>query len=159
VDNAISEIAYDASVGAIQDQAGVLDSLRSRAGTLLAAAALVSSFLGGQALQESGGLEVWSLTTVALGAFVASAVLALLILWPFDFWFSVSARAVLDAVRLQDAAGGTSVDELRRALALQLEWRYDENAEKIRRLQWAFEAAIVALVVEVAVWLFVLWRA
>jgi hypothetical protein len=44
-----ARVVYDASVRAAQDQAGVLDSLRTRAGTLLAAAALVSSFLGGQA--------------------------------------------------------------------------------------------------------------
>jgi hypothetical protein len=49
-----ARIAYDASIHAIQDQANVLDGLRSRAGTVLAAAALVSSFLGGQALQDVG---------------------------------------------------------------------------------------------------------
>jgi hypothetical protein len=45
------------------------------------------------------------------------------------------------------------------ALALQLEWRYDQNARKIRWLQWAFQLAIVFLVFEVATWIVVLWRA
>jgi len=158
VDNEVSEIAYDASVRAIQDQAGVLDGLRTRAGTVLAAAALVSSFLGGQALRDSSQLEIWSLTTAAIGAFVASAVLALVILWPFEFRFSLSARALIEAVDERDAAGETSLGELHRVLALQLEWRYDENARRIRWLLWAFETAIVALVLEVAAWLLVLWR-
>jgi hypothetical protein len=158
VDNEVSRVAYDASVRAIQDQASVLDSLRTRAGTVLAAAALVSSFLGGQALREAHHLDVWSLTTVAVFAFVSSALLALLILWPFEFRFSLSAGALLDAVREHDEEGGTSVAELLQVLARQLEWRYDDNARRIRWLLWAFEAAIVALVTEVAVWLLVLWR-
>jgi len=57
-----------------------------------------------------------------------------------------------------EAAEGTSVGELYRVLALQLEWRYDENSAKIRWLLWSFEAAIVSLIAEVALWLFVLWR-
>jgi hypothetical protein len=158
MDNEVSRIAYDASVRAVQDQAGVLDGLRTRAGTVLAAAALVSSFLGGQALRLSAHLDVWSLTTVAVSAFVGSALLALLILWPFEFRFSLSARALLDAVQQHEAKGGTSVGELLEVLARQLEWRYDDNAQKIRWLLWAFEAAIVALIVEVAAWLLVLWR-
>jgi hypothetical protein len=120
VDNEVSQIAYDPSVRAIQDQAGMLDSLRTRAGTVLAAAALVSSFLGGQALREATHLNVLSLTTAAISAFVASAVLALLTLWPFEFRFSLSARALLDAVDQHESAGGTSVGELLSVLARQL---------------------------------------
>jgi hypothetical protein len=114
LDNGASRIAYDASVRAIQDQASVLDGLRTRAGTMLAAAALVSSFLGGQALRGSTGLKLWSLTTLAIGAFVLSAVLALLILWPFAFRFSLSAGALINAVDEHEAAGGTSLRELYR---------------------------------------------
>jgi hypothetical protein len=44
MDNDASQIAYDASLRAIEEQAGVLDGLRTRAGTVLAAAALVSSW-------------------------------------------------------------------------------------------------------------------
>jgi hypothetical protein len=103
-------------------------------------------------------LELVSLTTGAICAFALSALLALLILWPFEFRFSLSARALLEAAEEHEVKDEASVGELRRALALQLEWRYDENARKIKWLLWAFEAAIVALVAEVGVWLFVLWR-
>src|SRR5712691_11147208 len=143
MDNEIAQLAYDASVRAIQDQAGVLDGLRTRAGTVLAAAALVSSFLGGQALRDSSHLELLSLTTAAVGAFVTSALLALVILWPFEFRFSLSARALLEAVQEHETRDEASVGELRRVLALQLEWKYDQNASKIRWLLWAFETAIV----------------
>src|SRR6266496_650368 len=79
MDNKIAQLAYDASVRAIQDQAGVLDGLRTRAGTVLAAAALVSSFLGGQALRDSSHLELLSLTTAAVGEL--RRVLALQLEW------------------------------------------------------------------------------
>jgi hypothetical protein len=55
---AIYQLAYDASVRAIGDQASVREALRSRAGPIFAAAALVTSFLGGHALTQlsRGGL-------------------------------------------------------------------------------------------------------
>jgi hypothetical protein len=71
----------------------------------------------------------------------------------------VSAEEILDAVEEHEAREGTSVAELRRVLAIQLESTYDTNRLKIRWLLWAFEAAIVSLIAEVALWLIVLWRA
>jgi hypothetical protein len=47
------EIAYREAVRAIEHQDAALDDLRSRAGTLLAAAAIVTSFLGGVALDNA----------------------------------------------------------------------------------------------------------
>lgn len=149
---------YEASVRAAQDQAAILDGLRGRAGTVLAASALVSSFLGGQALRASGGLQVASGVGIALAAFVASALLTLGILWPFEFRFVLSARAMFRALD-QHRDDAAEVPAFLRALALQLERRYDENLRKIRRLQWAFQLAIVSLVVEVAAWIVILWRA
>jgi hypothetical protein len=92
---------------------------------------------------------------MALAAFVGSALLTLLILWPFDFRFGFSARRMLRGLETHEAEAG----EFYRALALQLEWRYDQNRRKIRRLQWSFELAIVCLVLEVAAWIAILWRA
>ena len=123
MDNEVSRIAYDASVRAIQDQASVLDSLRTRSGTVLAAAALVSSFLGGQVLRQETHLDLWSLSTVAVCAFVGSALLALLILWPFEFRFSLSAGALLDAVAQHEEERGTSVAELLQGRLLRSSFR------------------------------------
>jgi hypothetical protein len=52
------ELAYEASIRAIENQAAIVESLRSRAGTILAATALVTSFFGGHALSRSGGYRV-----------------------------------------------------------------------------------------------------
>ncbi len=58
------ELAYEASIRAIDNQAATVESLRSRAGTILAATALVTSFLGGQAITRgaSSPLHVVSFT-------------------------------------------------------------------------------------------------
>jgi hypothetical protein len=48
------ELAYEASLRAIENQAATVESLRSRAGTILAATALVTSFFGGRALSRAG---------------------------------------------------------------------------------------------------------
>ena len=150
-------IVYEAAVRGTQDQAGVLDGLRNRAGTVLAAGALVSSFLGGQALRSSTKLVFFSMSGFAFVAFVLSALLTLLILWPFTFHFMLSPRAMLRG--LSEHSGDRDEPEtFYEALALQLEARYDENAVKIRWLQWAFQLAILFLVAEVACWIVVLWR-
>ena len=157
MDNAdAARVVYEAAVRAAGDQAAVLDGLRVRAGTVLAAAALVSSFLGGQALRNADDLQVLSFVGLAVGSFVLVALLALAILWPFDFRFSLSARAMLEALGEHD--GAPSSAEFFRVLALQLEWRYVQNRPKIRPLLWAFELGILCLVLEVAAWLVVLGR-
>jgi len=93
----------------------------------------------------------------AFGAFILSAVLTLAIVWPFESRFILSPRVMLQG--LDDHAGEQNEPrEFYRALALQLEWRYDQNARKIRLLQWGFQLAIVFLVLEVAAWIVVLWR-
>jgi hypothetical protein len=89
---ATTRVVYEAAVRAASDQASVLDGLRARAGTVLAATALVSSFLGGQALRNAEHLRALSLIGLALALFAVSALLVLTILWPFDFRFGLSAQ-------------------------------------------------------------------
>lgn len=87
--DSVAAIAYEETVRGLTAQAGVLDNLRTRAGTLIAVASLVTSFLGGQALAKPtfrGGvlerqpLAGWGVGAVA--AFVLLAIAAIVILWP-----------------------------------------------------------------------------
>ena len=137
-DNTPYRLAYDASVRAITDQAAVLESLRSRAGTMFAAAALVTSFFGGQALAEQAGLEVWSLTALAVAAFVATALLTIVILWPFELWFSLSARDILAIVDERDKPNPVTGLEAYRELALRLQVNYEHNARRVKPLDLVF---------------------
>jgi hypothetical protein len=155
MDEITYRLAYDASVRAIEDQARVLEDLRSRAGTMFAAAALVTSFLGGTALASSeAGLTV----VTAVGAFVAAALLTLLILWPFRLRLSLSAREIIEKLDGNDGDARVEAASLLRELGLQLETMYDRNARTIRPLFWCFRLAILFLTLEVAAWVVVLWR-
>src|SRR5439155_5634676 len=90
----LEELAYQESVRGLAEQSGVLEDLESRAGTLLAAAALVTSFLGGRAL--GGHFDTWSF--VAVAAFVATSLAVIGVLWPRHSWrFVVSAGPFLAA--------------------------------------------------------------
>ena len=62
-------LAYDEAVRALRAQADEHDSLRTRAGTILATSLVVTSFFGGQALassEQTGPLSLAWLAVVAL---------------------------------------------------------------------------------------------
>lgn len=152
-------LAYDASVRAIEDQARVLEDVRSRAATLVAAAALVTGFLGQEALTRASSLEPVSWNGLAVALFVATAGAAFLVLWPVHVRFSLSAAEILGILRARHAAGEPveSVEALTE-IATRLELMYDENSSRVRFLLWAFRASIVFLSLEVAAWAVALWR-
>lgn len=148
-------LAYELSLRAIEDQARVLEEVRSRAGTLFAATAIATSFLGGETLaRDIAGISALSFTGAAIGCFIASSTLTLAIVWPFRFGFSLSAREMLR--ELQDRSPTTS--DVYRELAIRLELNYDRNSDRIRSLFWLLRGAILFLVLEVAAWIIALWR-
>lgn len=153
-------LAYDESVRALADQASALESLRSRAGTVFAATALVISFLGGQALVRSEEspfeLSLSSAGGWATSLFIALAFLTLAILWPYRIRFSVSAGGMLAIIDERKQESPVGAQEAFRELALRHEEMYDYNAVRIRRLFWCFRLAIILLVGEVAAWIEVL---
>jgi hypothetical protein len=55
---ALEEITYEAGRAMLADQDASVAGIRQRTGTLLAAHALVASFLGGTAI-SSGGFDGW----------------------------------------------------------------------------------------------------
>lgn len=159
------ELTYEASVRAIEDQANVLESVRARAGTMLAASALVTSFLGSQALsratneQPNESLRALTFTGAAIASLIVTALLTLAVLLPYRMRFSISAREMLGILdernRDDQPVPGT---EALREVALRHEAMYDFNSTRIRVLLWCFRGAIVCLVAQVAVWIVVLWR-
>ncbi len=71
--SALAQLSYELSLRTLTQQESSLNELRARTGTLIAAASLATSFLGGAAIARDG-LDGWSV--VALIAFVVSIVLA-----------------------------------------------------------------------------------
>src|SRR5437763_4227163 len=146
----VDALAYDEARSAIAAQQSALDGLRARAGTLLAAAALVTSFLGGQVLTKptvtarsgfaraSIGGGGWS----AIALFAALALLTLAILWPYEWRFEMSATTILSVEPDGDIAA------VRSQLATYHEQNYDLNKLTLDRLFTCFRLACVCLVGE-----------
>lgn len=136
-------LAYDVPQQAIGRQMDTLNGLRSRAGTLLAAAALVASFFGPTAFREGSG--AWALAGAVVSLmFVLGCALA--IVWPYEFRFGLSATVILD----DHAKPGrrTPIEPLKAFLARALDERRERNQRKIRRLLQVFQAGCICLAVE-----------
>lgn len=150
----VTQLAYDEAIRAIESQASALESLRSRAGTLLSAASLVTGFLGGLALAgptlvegEVVRGEIGRSAWLAVLAFVAVAIAALVILLPYKFRFEMSAKVILDA-------GTGDFEGWQKALAGFHDSNRRANRQRIANLLWAFRLGCVALVVETVAWIF-----
>lgn len=77
----LEEITYDAGRHALADQESLVGGIRQRAGTLVAAHAVVASFLGGTVLRTDG-LKGWG--WLAIAALVLALGVAALLLAPGD---------------------------------------------------------------------------
>jgi hypothetical protein len=86
---ALEEIVYEAGRDALADQEALVAGIRQRTGTLLAAHALVASFLGAATIREAG-LEAWG--WVAISLLVIGLVAAGVLLAPWRLTFAVDAR-------------------------------------------------------------------
>ncbi len=152
----VAKLAYDEAVRTITAQAGVLDNLRSRAGTLIAVASLVTSFLGGQALAKptfSNGVvvrpEIESWGMVAVVTFVVVALLAIVVLYPYTWRFEVDASAILE----------WPADDYEAALSAMAGYHANNHKANEARLIWLFRAfgvGCVFLVAETIAWIFAL---
>jgi hypothetical protein len=71
-----------------------LAELRSRTNTLIAAAALIASFLGAATIRENNGAG--ALSILALVVLVVAGGLSLYVLWPRELRFAIDARATYE---------------------------------------------------------------
>jgi hypothetical protein len=86
---ALEEIVYEAGRDALADQEALVAGIRQRTGTLLAAHALVASFLGAATIRETG-LDAWG--WIAISLLVVGLVAAGVLLAPWRLNFAVDAR-------------------------------------------------------------------
>jgi hypothetical protein len=78
----IEEAIYDQSFRVLDDQARLLEGLRTRAGTLVGAATVTTAFVGGLASTGSMNPTLDALSWVAVGLYVSVIVLSLVIYAP-----------------------------------------------------------------------------
>jgi hypothetical protein len=139
----LEEEAHRLAAQALSQQEQALVELRARTGTLLTAASLIASFLGGQALAREG-LSAW--IVLALIAFGISVVLCINVLLPKD-----GLIFALDAPEAYDALYGFRGDEgeIDRRLAYWLQSFREQNHPTVKRLTQVFELAGFALLAEI----------
>ena len=133
---------------ALSQQQAVLDNFRTRAGILLSAAAIATSFLGGEALKDERP-SVWSWAAIASFAFLGFV--AVLILWPTKDWeFGAIPRQVIATYIETDVP--LPVAQIHRDLALHMERSHAANERRFTRIAVYFRAASVLLTLEVMTW-------
>jgi hypothetical protein len=142
----LEQLAYDLSLRALAQQEAVLNELRARAGALLTATAVVTSFLGGRALDQP---DHRSFAIVGFVLAIASLLLSVYVLAPkADLEFALSGPAVYEHFAEQT----TDQAEVKRTLAYWNQGAYDNNQQVVDALIRWFRRAIGALVLAVAFW-------
>lgn len=142
-------VAYDEAVRALSQQQGMIDSLRTRAGLLLSAAAITTSFLGAQALNDGGPSAA---TWLALATFVGVSVTALAVLWPHHrLEFTANPANVIESYI--ETEEPLSIAEIHRDLSLHMHASYADNLADQKQLAFRFRLAGVLLTVEVILWI------
>jgi hypothetical protein len=146
------ELAFQEARRALDGQERALAAFRSRAGVVLSAAAIATSFLGGQALNTRG---FTTLAWTAITAFAVLGIATLCVLWPDEQWeFEVIPNQLLSTYIERDDGIDVPLVVIHRDLALHMENSYLANEmRRLRPLRWAFRIAVAALVIEVAIWL------
>ncbi len=141
-------IAYEEAVRALSLQHEMIDSLRTRAGLLLPAAAITTSFLGAQALDTaSPTIATW----LALAAFCGVATAVLAALWPHRLEFTADSANVIESY-LEDG-NRVPAPSIHRDLSLHMHNSYVENQIGQKRVALRFRLAGCLLTLEVIFWL------
>jgi hypothetical protein len=137
------KLALELSRSAVQDQAARLSDLRTRAGTLLAAASISGSFLG----VTHGTLD--TVAVLALIAYLVSVSAAIYTLMPHKLSTEFRGTVLLEVSREAEATD----EEAYEAAVGWLEVTRGQNAGVLDDLTRWYVAAAVALGVEVVLWI------
>jgi hypothetical protein len=143
-------LAYREARRALEDQERSVVELRARAGALIAAAAITTSFFGGQTLtRHDVGIAGW----VAIGCFVLLGFAVLLMLWPRQDWEFSLAPAEFIATYLERADGEAVEPHLiERDLALHMGRSIKFNSAQLNTLAGIFRFGALLLLIEVLAW-------
>lgn len=147
----LEEITYEAGRSALADQESVVAGIRQRTGTLLAAHALVASFLGATTVRARGlhTLGWVALTALVLGLFAAAILLA-----PWRLSFAVDARDLYDALcERASAEAHTSTLKWLAGAGFGYQRLRETNATTVGRMSRLSGALGVLMVIQMLAWL------
>jgi hypothetical protein len=141
----IEELSYHLTAGALGEQERAVAALRTRAGTVLAAASIAGSFLGAKV--SLGSLDVWAI--LALIAFAGCVGATIYVLLPHQLVFAFRGQALLAA---SDHEGIHDVTEAYRAVGIWIEPIIESNRDTIADLSDWFTVSCGLLAAEVICW-------
>lgn len=147
----LEEITYEAGRAALDDQEKLVAGVRQRTGTLLAAHALVASFLGATTVTATG-LTAWA--WLALTALVLGLVVAAVLLAPWELKFAVDAPELYAALYRQaaDEADDGTLGWLA-AAGYGYQALRAENAQRVAWMSRASAALAILMVAQTLGWL------
>lgn len=149
------EVILASAERALDRQARAIDELRARAAGLLGAAAISAGFLGAEALKSGDALL--PLTWIGVLAFAACGISCAWVLLPRKFTFVGSPKKLIEhRIMADEPDDQMGVDQLRWAVAVEMEDWYDANEVPRAHMWKAVTAAAVGLVVEIGAWLVLL---
>ena len=132
-------------------QQGTLDNLRARAGTLVAASALVSSFFGTSVLKAPRlEVEVLVVVTLALVALTVVIVAAVVIIWPYEWKWGTDGHRLLNDYVLGDPP--SSLNAMRYTLTYYIQQDLVDNEDTLGRLWTALRVAVFGIAFQVVFW-------
>jgi hypothetical protein len=141
----IEEFSYELTAQSLREQERTVAALRTRAGTVLAAASVSGSFLGTKV--SHGSLDVWAV--LALVAFAMCVSTAIYVLLPHKLVFAFRGQALLAA---SDREGIDDVSEGYRAAGIWIEPMLESNRDTIADLSDWFTVSCGLLTLEVILW-------
>jgi hypothetical protein len=147
-------LAYEEAKRALEDQERAVTELRTRAGALIAAAAITTSFFGGQALSQD---DVTLLSWIAIACFIALGLAVVAILWPRRDWeFALAPEKFIATYVEPDEGEPLPLHLIHRDLALHMGNSAALNRGQLGQLMSVFRIGALLLVSEVVAWVGVL---
>jgi hypothetical protein len=145
VAQSIEELSFRLTTDALAEQERALNALRTRAGTVIAAASVSGSFLGAKV--GHGSLGGWGVA--ALITFVLCVGSAIYVLLPHQLVFAFRGQALLAA---SDHEGVDQIEEAYRAAGLWIEPYLGSNRATIATLSTWFTLSCMLLATEIVFW-------
>jgi hypothetical protein len=141
----IEQLSFELTAGALAEQERMLAGLRTRAGTVIAAASIAGSFLGAEA--GRGTLNAWAV--LGLASFVLCLGCAMWVLTAHELLVGFDGQLLLAA---SDHGRTTDISDAYRAVCAWIEHRLVFNRNKIARLSAWLSASSLLLAAEIVLW-------
>jgi len=149
-------LVYASATRTLDQQEALLENIQSRAGTLLGAASIVTTFLAGLTIRD--GQSLTGRTVLASAAFIFLVSVCVHLLSPRSPWmFRFNVEGLISNCLNPDDR--VPMETLHRELSAQMGRWIASNQEPLTRMLKWFRRAGIALGVEVAFWIAdLVWR-